>query len=151
MDLFEWMFIISGFIFFISMISALMLMANDKMKTVLIFGIILAILMVPIVIILIDFIIVGKGIIFIVYLILIFAYLLAEFLLDRVFKIDFRSKPIQHIPYIVLEWAACFSFLFGVIRLDTMIGWIIAIFFYAFVGALIYYLVLQWKNKKKIV
>ena len=149
MDLFEWMFIISGFIFFISMISALTLMANDKMKTVLIFGVILAILMVPIVIILIDFIIVGKGIIFIVYLILIFAYLLAEFLLDSVFKIDFRSKPIQHIPYIVLEWAACFSFLFGVIRLDTMIGWIIAIFFYAFVGALIYYLVLQWKNKKK--
>ena len=151
MDLFEWMFIISGFIFFISMISALTLMANDKMKTVLIFGVILAILMVPIVIILIDFIIVGKGIIFIVYLILIFAYLLAEFLLDRVFKNDFRSKPIQHIPYIVLEWAACFSFLFGVIRLDTMIGWIIAIFFYAFVGALIYYLILQWKNKKKIV
>ena len=133
------------------MISALTLMANDKMKTVLIFGVILAILMVPIVIILIDFIIVGKGIIFIVYLILIFAYLLAEFLLDSVFKIDFRSKPIQHIPYIVLEWAACFSFLFGVIRLDTMIGWIIAIFFYAFVGALIYYLILQWKNKKKIV
>ena len=151
MDLFEWMFIISGFIFFISMISALTLMANDKMKTVLIFGVILAILMVPIVIILIEFIIVGKGINFIVYLILIFAYLLAEFLLDRVFKIDFRSKPIQHIPYIVLEWAACFSFLFGVIRLDTMIGWIIAIFFYAFVGALIYYLILQWKNKKKIV
>ena len=131
------------------MIGALTLMANDKMKTVLIFGVILAILMVPIVIILIEFIIVGKGIIFTVYLILIFAYLLAEFLLDRVFKIDFRSKPIQHIPYIVLEWAACFSFLFGVIRLDTMIGWIIAIFFYAFVGALIYYLVLQWKNKKK--
>ena len=149
MDFFEWMFIISGFIFFISMISALTLMANDKMKTVLIFGVILAILMVPIVIILIEFIIVGKGINFIVYLILIFAYLLAEFLLDSVFKIDFRSKPIQHIPYIVLEWAACFSFLFGVIRLDTMIGWIIAIFFYAFVGALIYYLILQWKNKKK--
>ena len=133
------------------MISALMLMANDKMKTVLIFGVILAILMVLIVIILIDFIIVGKGLNLIIYLILIFAYLLAEFLLDRVFKIDFRSKPIQHIPYIVLEWAACFSFLFGVIRLDTMIGWIIAIFFYAFVGALIYYLVLQWKNKKKII
>jgi hypothetical protein len=149
MDLFEWMFIISGFIFFISMISALILMANNKMKTVLIFGIILAILMVPIVIIIINFLIVGKGINFIVYLILIFAYLLAEFLLDRVFKIDFRSKPIQHIPYIILEWAACFSFLFGVIRLDTMIGWIIAIFFYAFVGALIYYLIIQRKMKKK--
>ena len=149
MDLFEWMFIISGFIFFISMISALMLMANDKMKTVLIFGVILAILMVLIVIILIDFIIVGKGLNLIIYLILIFAYLLVEFLLDRVFKIDFRSKPIQHIPYIILEWAACFSFLFGVIMLDTMIGWIISIFFYAFIGALIYYLIIQVKKKKK--
>jgi hypothetical protein len=149
MDLFEWMFIISAFIFFISMISALMLMANDKMKTVLIFGVILAILMVPIIVILINFVIVGKGLNFIIYLILIFTYLIAEFLLDRVLKIDFRSKPIQHIPYIILEWAACFSFLFGVISLDTMIGWIISIFFWAFMGALIYYLIIQAKKKKK--
>lgn len=148
MDVFEWIFIISGFIFFISMICALILMANDKWKTLVIFGMVLAVLMIPIVITLINFIIVGKSLNFIVYLILIFAYLLAEFLLDRIFKIDFRSKLSQHIPYIILEWAACFSFLFGAIRIDTTIGWIMAIFFWAFMGALIYYLIIQAKKKK---
>ena len=149
MDVFEWIFIISGFIFFISMICALILMANDKWKTVVIFGMVLAVLMVPIVITLINYIIVGKSLNFIVYLFLIFAYLLAEFLLDRVFKIDFRSKLSQHIPYIILEWAASFSFLFGAITIDTTIGWIMAIFFWTFVGVLIYYLIIQANKKKK--
>ncbi|MFW9936523.1 MAG: hypothetical protein ACFFD5_02670 [Candidatus Thorarchaeota archaeon] len=148
MDLFEWMFIISCFIFFVSMISALILMANDKMKTVLIFGIILAILMVPISVILIDFLIVGKDLKFIIYLILILSYLMAEFLLDRVFKIDFRSKLSQHIPYIVLEYAACFSFVFGVLSLDLIIGWIISFFFWAFLGVLVYYIILVRKKKR---
>ena len=148
MDVFEWIFIISGIIFFISMICAFILMINEKWKTVVIFGVILAVLMVPIVIVLINFIIVGN-LYLIICLILIFAYLLAEFLLDRVFKIDFRSKLSQHIPYIILEWTACFSFLFGAIRIDKIIGWIMAIFFWAFVAALIYYLVIQFKKKKK--
>jgi hypothetical protein len=150
MDLFEWMFIISGFIFFVSMISALALMANDKMKTVIIFGVVLAVLMVPIIAILINFIIVGKSFEYIIYAILIFSYLMAEFLLDRIFKIDFRSKPSQHVPYIILEWAACFSFLFGVIHLDRIIGWIISIFFWAFMGTLVYYLIMDRKKKKAL-
>ncbi|MFX0008930.1 MAG: hypothetical protein ACFE9R_01335 [Candidatus Hermodarchaeota archaeon] len=149
MDVFEWIFIISGFVFFVSMICALILMAIDKWKTVVIFGVVLAVLMVPIVIALINFIIVGKSLNFTVYLILIFAYLLTEFLLDRVFKIDFRSKLSQHIPYIILEWAACFSFLFGAITIDTTIGWIMAIFFWIFVGVLINYFIIQAKKKKK--
>lgn len=147
MDLFDWMFIISGFIFFISMISAILLMANDKMKTVLIFGVILAVLMLPIIAILINYIIIGKDLRFITYLILILIYLLAEFLLDRVFKIDFRSKVSMHIPYIILEWVAAFSFLFGTIYLDKTMGWIIGILFWTFVGVLIYYVVKRSKKK----
>ncbi|MFX1448055.1 MAG: hypothetical protein ACFFCG_07945, partial [Promethearchaeota archaeon] len=112
MDIFDWMFIISGFIFFISMISALLLMANNKMKTVVIFGVILAVLMLPIVAILINYTVFGKELRFVIYIILILIYLMAEFLLDRVFKYDFRSKAITHIPYIILEWVAAFSFLF---------------------------------------
>ena len=148
MDLFDWMFIASGFIFFISMIGAILLMANNKMKTVLIFGVILAVLMLPIIAILINYIVIGKDIRFITYLILILIYLLAELLLDRVFKFDFRSKPSTHVPYIILEWAAAFSFLFGTIYLDKTMGWIIAVFFWTFVGVLIYYVIKRNKNKK---
>jgi len=149
MDLFDWMFIASGFIFFISMIGAILLMANDKMKTVKIFGVILAVLMLPIIAILINYIVIGKDLRFFIYLVLIFIYLLAEFLLDSVFKIDFRSKTSTHVPYIIIEWAAAFSFLFGTIYLNAIIGWIIAIFFWTFIAVLIYYIVKRRKNNKK--
>ena len=146
MDLFDWMFIISGFIFFVSMISAILLMANKKMKTVKIFGVILAVLMFPITGILINYIVVGKDLRFVIYLILILSYLMAELLLDRVFKIDFRSKTSRHVPYIILEYAACFSFVFGTLSLDLTIGWIISFFFWTLIGALVYYIVKRRKN-----
>ena len=149
MDFFDWMFVISGFIFFVSMISALLLMANEKMKTVKIIGVILAVLMLPIVAILINSIVIGPDLRFVIYSILILGYLLAEFLLDMVFKIDFRSKTSTHVPYIVLEWAAAFSFLFGTINLDKTIGWIIAVFFWTFIVALVYYIIKKRKNKDK--
>ena len=148
MDLFDWIFIISGLIFFISMTGALILMANNKMKTVLIIGLILAVLMLPIVTILMNYVIIGRDLRLIIYNILIFVYLMAEFLLDRVFKFDFRSKASTHIPYIILEWVAAFSFLFGAIYLDVTLGWIIAIFFWTFIGALVYYIIKRRKDKK---
>jgi hypothetical protein len=149
MDVFDWTFIVSGFVFFVSMISAILLMANEKMKTVKIFGPILAVLMLPIVAILINSIVIGKDLRFVIYLILILGYLMAELLLDMVFKIDFRSKTSKHVPYIVLEWAAAFSFLFGTLSLDITIGWIIGVFFWTFIGALVYYIIKQRKNNKK--
>ena len=149
MDVFDWMFIASGFIFFVSMISAILLMAKNKMKTVKIFGPILAVLMVPIIAVLINYIVFGKDLRFLIFTILILIYLLAESLLDMVFKFDFRSKTSTHVPYIIVEWAAAFSFLFGVIRLDTTMGWIIGIFFWVFIGALVYYIIQKKKNNKK--
>jgi len=129
------------------MISAILLMANEKLKTVKIFGLILAILMLPIIAILINYIIIGRELIFIVFLILILVYLMAEFLLDMVFKFDFRSKASTHVPYIILEYAACFSFVFGILRLDRTIGWIVSFFFWTLLGVLVYYLIKQRKKK----
>ncbi|MBA7565055.1 hypothetical protein ES708_06726 [subsurface metagenome] len=149
MDLFDWMFIVSGFIFFISMISAVLLMANKKWKTIKIFGVILAVLMLPIIAILINYIAIGKELKFIIYLILILSYLMAELLLDIVFKIDFRSKTSRHVPYIILEYAACFSFVFGTLTLDLTIGWIISFFFWTLIGALVYCIIKLRKNNEK--
>ena len=149
MDLFDWMFIVSGFIFFVSMISAVLLMANKKIKTIKIFGVILAVLMLPIIAILINYIVIGKELKFIIYLILILSYLMAELLLDIVFKIDFRSKTSRHVPYIILEYAACFSFVFGTLTLDLTIGWIISFFFWALIGALVYCIIKLRKNNEK--
>ena len=149
MDLFDWMFIVSGFIFFASMISAILLMTKNKMKTVKIFGPILAVLMLPIIAVLINYIVFSKDLRFVIYTILILIYLMAESLLDMVFKIDFRSKTSRHVPYIILEWAAAFSFLFGTLTLDITIGWMIAFFFWTFIAVLVYYIIKRRKNKEK--
>jgi len=148
-DLFEGLFILSAFVFFISMINALALMANNKLRTVRIFGWILFVLMFAMIAIMINFFIVGRDLKLIIYSILIISYLLTEFLLDTIFKIDFRSKPSLHIPYIILEYAACFSFVFGAISIDSTLGWVISFLFWAFLAVLVYYLIKQRKNKKE--
>ena len=146
MDLFDWIFIISGIVFFSSIICVFILTANDKEDKVKIFGIILFIMIFPLISVLIKYSIVGD-LRFIIFLILILSYLVIEFLLDQVFKIDFRSKLSRHIPYIIIEWTACFSFLFGALRLDYTWGWIVSFFFFAFIIALIYNIV-KLKIKK---
>jgi len=123
-------------------------MTYEKTKTIKIFGLILAILMLPIIAILINYIVIGRDLKFIIYLILILSYLMAEFLLDMVFKYDFRSKASTHVPYIILEYAACFSFVFGTLSLYLTIGWIISFFFWTLLGTLVYYIFKQKKNNK---
>lgn len=124
-------------------------MTYEKTKTIKIFGLILAILMLPIVAILINYIVIGRDLKFIIYIILILSYLMAEFLLDMVFKIDFRSKTSRHVPYIILEYAACFSYVFGTLSLDLIIGWIISFFFWTLLGTLVYHIIKQKKKNKE--
>ena len=146
MDLFDWMFIISSLVFFTSIIFVFILTANDKEDKLKVFGIILFVMIFPVIMVLIKYTIVKTDFRFILFCSLILIYLMLEFLLDQVFKIDFRSKPKQHAPYIIVEWTACFSFLFGSLRLDYTWGWIVSFFFFAFIIALIYNIV---KRKRK--
>ncbi len=118
------------------------------MDEVKVFGIILFIMIFPIILILINYIIIGRALKMLIYLILILIYLILEFLLDSVFKIDFRSKTSTHVPYIIVEWAACYSFLFGSITLDLLWGWIVAFFFFAIIIALVYNIIKRNKKKK---
>ena len=128
MDQFDWIFIISSLVFFSSIICVFILTANNKEDKVKVFGIILFIMIFPLILVLVNYIIVGRDVRFIIFLSLILIYLMLEFLLDQVFKIDFRSKTSRHVPFIIIEWAACFSF------------------FFAFIAVLIYNIV---KRKRK--
>lgn len=149
MELFDWIFIISGMIFFSSVIGVFILTANNKTDKVKVFGVILFVLILPIIAILVNYIIIGKDVKLVIYVILILIYLIVEFLLDQVFKIDFRSKPSTHVPYIIIEWAACYSFLVGSFALDLTWGWVVAFFFLAFLIALVYNIVKLKKMKEK--
>jgi len=148
-ELFDWLFIISSMIFFSSVIGVFILTANNKTDKVKVFGVILFVLMLPIGAILINYIVIGKNLKLIIYVILILIYLLVEFLLDQVFKIDFRSKLSTHVPYIIIEWAACYSFLFGSLALDLTWGWVVLFFFCAFLIALVYNIIKLKKPKEE--
>jgi len=148
-ELFDWLFIISSMIFFSSVIGVFILTANNKTDKVKIFGVIFAVLMLPIGAILINYIVIGKPLKLIIYVILILFYLLVEFLLDQVFKIDFRSKPSTHVPYIIIEWAACYSLLFGSLAIDLTWGLVVLFFFLAFLIALVYNIMKRKKLKEK--
>lgn len=148
MDQFDWIFIISSLVFFSSIICVFILTANNKEDKVKVFGIILFIMIFPLILVLVNYIIVGRDVRFIIFLSLILIYLMLEFLLDQVFKIDFRSKTSRHVPFIIIEWAACFSFLFGTLRLDNTWGWIVSFFFFAFIVVLIYNIVKRKRKKQ---
>lgn len=79
---------------------------------------------------------------------IIFAYLIAELLLDYIFKFDFREKLSTHIPYIILEYAACFAFIAISFEINVIMGWIISIYFWVMLGALIYYIIVKKKKEK---
>ncbi len=149
MDTFDWIFMITGFIFFVLMIIAFILMSKEKFAVLQkVGGIGFSVLLIPLIVILIDYIVVGRGFKLILFTSLIVVYLIAELLLDLVFKINFRSKLALHIPYIILEYAACFSYVFGTLDLDRTIGWIMSGFFWAMLGILIYYIIIRRKNSK---
>ena len=122
MEIFDWIFIITGFIFFTLMIIAFILMSMNKMKILRNLGFAFAFLLLPLTATLINYIIIGMNFRFFIFIPLIMSYLIVEILLDLILKFDFRSKLSTHIPYIILEYAACFSFVYGVLALDRTIG-----------------------------
>jgi len=79
---------------------------------------------------------------------LVFLYMLVELLLDYVFKIDFRSKPVTHVPYIILEYVALFSLTAIAFDIGQTWGTIVAICFWILMGGLFF---LYWDKifKKK--
>ena len=100
------------------------------MKLVKKIGYILAALIIPLIITLISYIISQKELKYLIYIILILTYLILELLLDLVIKYDFRAKKSTHVPYILLEYAACFSYVFGSLSLDIIMGWITSFLFW---------------------
>ena len=71
--------------------------------------------------------------------------MLMEWLLDYVFKYDFRSRKITHIPYIVHEYIALFGLIGIAFEIDKIWGFIVTACFWILLGSLIY----LYAGKKK--
>jgi hypothetical protein len=101
---------------------------------------------VPLIVVLIAFVIEGRPTRTLVYCSLILLYLLVELLLDIILKIEFREKPILHIPYIILFYIASFGFIGISFSIDKNWGYAVSVSFWGVLASLIY---LLNGNKKK--
>lgn len=102
------------------------------------FGVIFVSLGIPFAIVFVDYLFNGHDLRTRVWFGFVLLYIAIEFLLDYVLKMDFRQKPISHIPYIVLEYIALFSLLGIAFSIDRACGWIVALSFWAVIASLIY-------------
>lgn len=103
-----------------------------------IFGALFVSLGIPLTIVFINYLIAGHALRTMVPFGFILLYIAIEFLLDHILKIDFRKKPITHVPYILLEYIALFGLIGIAFSIDRTWGWIVSISFWVVIGSLIY-------------
>ena len=146
---FDWMFFFSAVSFFSIIIGVFIGMKKEMIDFVRRIGLGIIILIFPVFFVFINYIVLGKELWIILFIIFILVYLIIETILDFVLHSDFRDNWKTHVPYILLEYAACFGFLFVTISIDAILGWIVAVFFWAFFGALIYLYAGKKQSKKE--
>ena len=95
-------------------------------------------LAVPLAIVFVHDLLAGKDTVILLAFGAVFLFMLVEWLHDYVFKIDFRSKWSQHIPYIILEYIALFGLIGIAFSIDRVAGYIVSISFWILMVSLIY-------------
>ena len=145
---FDLLFVLSAVAFNLLIAAIFVAQKLGQDKLVKTFGILWLLLIIPLALVFVSYWQAGKEAQVLLYLVLIFLYMLAELLLDYVFKIDFRSKSITHVPYIILEYIALFSLIAIAFDIDQRWGIVISICFWILMGSLIF---LYWDKifKKK--
>ncbi len=132
------MFVITAVLFNCFIICLFITFKKENLKLRKLFGALWISLIVPIVIAFIFYLLWERSLSIIISMVFILSYYLVEILLDYVFKYDFRSNWKTHVPYIILEYIALFSFLIIAFSIDVLWGWIVSITFWGIIVALIY-------------
>lgn len=103
-----------------------------------VFGPLIIGLSIPFAIILIRYDQMEKGLDVTISLLLVLIYQIAELLLDYIFKYDFRSRWVTHLPYIVLEYGAFFGLIHVASTISKTATWFVAITFWIAMGCLVF-------------
>lgn len=143
LDNFDLMFVLSAVAFNLLIAALFIAQKLGRDNLVKTFGILWLWLMIPLALVFVSYWRAGRETWIFVNFGFVFLYMLVELLLDYVFKIDFRSKPISHVPYIILEYAALFSLIGIAFEIDRTWGTVIAICFWILMGSLVY---LYWEK-----
>jgi hypothetical protein len=95
-------------------------------------------LVIPLAVVFVAYALAGKDVAVLLAFGGVFLYMLVEWLLDYVFKIDFRTKWSRHIPYIVLEYVALGGLIGIAFSIDRVAGTIVSVSFWILMACLIF-------------
>jgi hypothetical protein len=139
LDAFDLVFVVCAVLFNLLIAAIFIAQKRGQEKLVRTLGIAWLSLGVPLTLVFFKFLIGGEkesGII--VSFIFVLSYMLVEFLFDYVYKFDFRSKNITHIPYILLEYVALFGVIMIAFDIHPAWGWVVSICFWLLMASLVY-------------
>ena len=145
LDGFDLLFVISATIFNLLIAGIFIAQKKGRPKWMRGFGTAWLFLAIPLTIVFIRYLSLGKAAWIMIYFSFILFYMLVEWLLDYVFKYDFRAQKRTHIPYIILEYIALFGLIGISFEIDRTWGFIVSFSFWALLGSLIY----LYARKKK--
>ena len=138
LDAFDLIFLLTAIAF--NLLIAGIFIAQKKRRPELtrIFGVLWLSLAIPLAVVFIHYLIVGRDLWVLVYFGFIFIYIIVELLLDYVLKIELRKKWITHAPYIILEYIALFGLIGISFSMDRTWGFLVSISFWILLVCLIY-------------
>ncbi len=142
----DFMFVLSAVAFNLLIAALFIAQKLERDKLVRTFGILWLWLIIPLALVFVSYWQQGREMRILVSFGFVFFYMLIEFLLDYVFKVDFRAKAISHVPYIILEYVALFSLIVIAFDVNRGWGWVITICFWILMGSLV---TLYWDKIKK--
>jgi hypothetical protein len=146
---FDLTFVLSAAAFNLLIAAIFIVQKLGREKLVKVFGIVWLWLIVPLALVFVAYWQAGREARIMLYFEFVLLYMLVEFLLDYIFRIDFRAKAVTHVPYILLEYIALFSLIAIAFDIDPGWGWVVSICFWVLMGGLVF---LYWdkifKGKK---
>jgi len=144
MSAFDLTFVLCAVLFNFLIIGVYISSRHERVKLRTLLGKIIIGLGIPLTIVFVSYILNGKPMRTLVYFVSILLYLIVELFLDFILKINFREKPVLHVPYIILFYFACLGFMAISFTIDTTWGYVVSVTFWGVLAALAYFL---WGKK----
>jgi CubicO group peptidase (beta-lactamase class C family) len=135
---YDLVFVLAAVAFNLLLAALFVAQRNGWTKTARVIGVLWFLLSVPLTIVFVRYLGNGMGLETMVPFTLVLLYILVKYMLDYVFKIDFRSKWTTHVAYIVLEYIALFSLIWIAFGIDQAWGYLVSITFWILMASLIY-------------
>jgi len=144
-DGFDLLFVLSATLFNLLITGIFIAQKQANTKLLRRFGITWLLLAIPLTVVYIRYWMLVKAAWIMIYFSFILFYMLVEWMLDYLFKYDFRAQKRTHIPYIILEYIALFGLIGISFEIDRIWGFIVTISFWILLGSLVY----LYRGRKK--